>query len=521
LFRKIREAATVDTAYHMRDSRHRTRSDKEEAVPNTAPAPVHLHKALDGLALNPALPANLVRRLLRYRRGFGEVAKRQDLTEDMITEIIDTDWHWLVHSLALNRSLPDKFRMQLARHPDPAVRAALVVGSDGGAPREMFELLIRDPDTRVREYLAQGDRVPADLRTALAADPDPKIRATLARWWPQAPEHVRRALLTDAEADVRASACSTYYSRLPHPVPPPDLVPALLADPVTRAGVIRHTTLDHETAAHLAQDPDSDVRRQLAAHPQLPPALRDSLGADPSASVRVGIFARADTPESLRAAIYASIQAIPDPPDTMLDSDMDDAALERTLGDYLARIELRQLRLDWVTADPLPHVDSPYLCFRASAASCESLPLEIVTQLLNDVENTVRTTMARHARDLVDLATAERIDREFRPEKRTTWRPADDFTFPPETLRRFATDPDSRMRCLAPRDPDLPAELARRLAADPDYSVRRAIANHSNLPTPALIALLADEAEWVAQAAAGSPYLPADQMEKLLTLADL
>ncbi|KOX21793.1 hypothetical protein ADK67_26030 [Saccharothrix sp. NRRL B-16348] len=492
--------------------------DNEERA---VPVPVHLHEALDGLVLNPALPADLVGRLLRYRRGLGHVAKRSDLTEDLIAEIIDADWFWLVHSLALNSSLPDTFRMRLARHPHPLVRTAVVVGSDDGTPREVFELLIDDPDPTVRGYLAESGHVPEDLRAALAADPDPKIRATLAQWWTDAPEQVRRTLLTDPVPDVRAAACSTYYARLPHPVPPPDLVPALLADPVTRAGAIRHAALDHATAAQLAQDPAPDVRKQVAAHPQLPPELRDTLAADPNASVRVVIFGRADTPEPLRAAIHAGIQALSAQPDTLQGLDADDPARKRNLDNYTARIELRYLKLDWVTADPLSHVDSPYPCFRASAAACASLPPDVVTRLLNDVDIDVVTTMVRHAPHLVDLATAERVARQFRPDRPTAWHPADDFTFPPDVLRRFAVDPDPGMRRLAPRDPELPAALAQKLATDPDHSVRHAVANHRNLPTPALIGLLSDENESVAHAAAGSPYLPTEQMERLLALADL
>ncbi|MFJ8579313.1 hypothetical protein [Micromonospora sp. NPDC093277] len=34
----------------------------------------------------------------------------------------------------------------------------------------------------------------------------------------------------------------------------------------------------------------------------------------------------------------------------------------------MAVAELRYLRLDWVTADPLPYVSSTYTCFRHSAA---------------------------------------------------------------------------------------------------------------------------------------------------------
>ncbi|MFF1297394.1 MULTISPECIES: hypothetical protein [unclassified Streptomyces] len=379
------------------------------------PVPVHLDKVVEGLAGNPALPPELIRRLFAYRRGFGSVAKRPDLTDDMIAEIIAVEDHWLTHSLALNPSLPHAFRMHLAEHPDTGVRAALVV-SAGGAPRALFERLLCDIDVRVREHLAESDHVPADLRARLAADPEPKIRATLAQWWTRAPEPVRRLLLTDPEDTVRAGACATYYRQLPHPVPPADLLPALLADPITRAGAVRHCTLDAGTARRLADDPDEAVRQELAEHPDLPPALRDLLAEDPSLRVTLRIFARQDTPESTRAAIHTQILSDMPVADWLTDPQIpDDDTLERQLMNKLARLELRMLRLPWVTADPSPYVDSPYTCFRASAAMSGGLPAPVVTRLLNDEESSVRTTMALHARDRIDPATAERIDRTYRP----------------------------------------------------------------------------------------------------------
>jgi hypothetical protein len=197
------------------------------------PTPVHLSEVLNGLAENPALPVELVRRLVRHRRGSDRVARYADLPPDVIEEILASGDHRLLHSLALNRHLPHAVRMRLTAYPDSAVRAALVVAAPG-APRELHERLIDDPGPRAREYLAQRDDVPPDLLARLAGDPDPQVRATLARWWTQAPEAVRRILLTDPVDSVRAAACSTYYARLPHPVPPPDLVPGLLDDPVTR-----------------------------------------------------------------------------------------------------------------------------------------------------------------------------------------------------------------------------------------------------------------------------------------------
>ncbi|MCX2950329.1 hypothetical protein [Lentzea sp. NEAU-D7] len=234
---------------------------------------MHLQMALDGLALNPALPQDMVRRLIAWRRGCGEVGKRPDLTPELADEMIDTGWHWLLHTLALNRALPDPARLRLARDPDTSVRSALVKGCDRGTVREVFELLLTDPEPQTRVYLAQSDALPDDLRESLAADPSPLVRAALGRWWAEAPEHVRRLLLTDAEDEVRAAACVNYRSRFSHPVPPPDLRPALIADPVTRAGAVRHLRLDAATAARLAADPDPEVRAQLARHPQLPPEL--------------------------------------------------------------------------------------------------------------------------------------------------------------------------------------------------------------------------------------------------------
>lgn len=491
-------------------------------MPDITPPPVHLAKVLEGLAENPALPRALVRRLFAYRSsGLGSVAKRLDLTEGMIAEIITIDDKWLTYSLARNRSLPHVFRMTLAEHPEPWIRAAVVIGADD-APRELFERLLGDTDLRVREYLAQSDHVPPDLRARLAADPDPKIRATLAQWWTQAPEAVRRVLLTDPEDTVRAAACATYYHRLPHPVPPADLLPALLADPVTRAGAVRHCTLDADTAGRLADDPDEEVRVEVAEYPDLPPQLRDILAEDPSPRVAVRVFARQDTPEPTRAAIHARILSdVPGPDWLTDDQDLDGEAFDRDITSMIARMELRTLDLPWVTADPLPYVDSPYACFRASAAVSDDLPAPVVARLLDDEESIVRTTTALHARDRIDPVTAERIDRIYRPEKRTRWRPADTFPLPADVLRRLATDPDPRMRQLAPRDPDLPVELVRRLAADRDDAVRRTIAAHLRLPARELTQLLADPSESVAVAAAGNPNLPAEHMHRLLTLAGL
>ncbi|MFE4175956.1 hypothetical protein ACFRR7_28585 [Streptomyces sp. NPDC056909] len=125
----------------------------------------------------------------------------------------------------------------------------------------------------------------------------------------------------------------------------------------------------------------------------------------------------------------------------------------------------------------------------------DSLPGPVVARLLDDEESDVRTTMALHARDQVDPATAERINRGYRPGKKTRRRPADDFPLPADVLRRLATDPDHR--------------------------VRRTIASHPQLPPHELTQLLADPSESVATTAAANPNLPPEQMHQLLALARL
>ncbi|MET9959237.1 hypothetical protein ABZ128_09135 [Streptomyces sp. NPDC006326] len=89
----------------------------------------------------------------------------------------------------------------------------------------------------------------------------------------------------------------------------------------------------------------------------------------------------------------------------------------------------------------------------------------------------------------VDPATAEDLEPRHRMLK-VRDRPADHVRFPPGTLRRFATDPDARIRVLALRDPQLPPQLLERLAADEEVSVRRDTAGHPQLPQAVLVRLL-------------------------------
>ncbi|MFD4668321.1 hypothetical protein ACFWNN_01225 [Lentzea sp. NPDC058450] len=178
----------------------------------------------------------------------------------------------------------------------------------------------------------------------------------------------------------------------------------------------------------------------------------------------------------MRATIHAWIAGPPIP-----DPTWDSARLGLEFGRTVLLPRLRTLRLDWVTADPLPHVDSPYPCFRASAASSRELPTEAVARLLADEDSEVRTQMARTAPHLVDAETAERVERTFQPATCTRWRRRTCWASPPK---------------------------------------RRAVAQQPALPQDALAALLDEDWDTVGQAAR-SPRLPVEQVERLLVAAGL
>ncbi|WP_086843119.1 hypothetical protein [Amycolatopsis kentuckyensis] len=75
------------------------------------------------------------------------------------------------------------------------------------------------------------------MRTRLAADPAVEVRKALAERWHNPPPEVLRAWLTDEDGDVRCTAL--HWSAVP---PPPDLLDALLADPVTSADALGTST---------------------------------------------------------------------------------------------------------------------------------------------------------------------------------------------------------------------------------------------------------------------------------------
>ncbi|WP_371618463.1 hypothetical protein [Streptomyces sp. NBC_00454] len=464
------------------------------------PALVHLAEVLKGLARNPALPEELAVRLLPYRMAPLPLARRKGIA--LSPALCEA---FLVHgadeALAHAEALPPEFAARLAADPDPKVRAARAKVEAAGYGRQA--LPAAGPEAE-RTALAGLPDLKAESLAVLAADADAQVREALARGGVELPEDVLRRLLTDTDTAVRTAACRHR--------PPPDLHAALLADRATRKTVIRFLDLDPDMAAALATDPNEEVRAELAAHPALPTELRDLLARDPSPDVRGKVFARADTPPELRTEIHAWLTAGA----RRSDEDWENAE-EDDLFCEIVLIFLDMEPYPWIEDDPVPHATSPSRGMRRAAARSDRLPAALLRRMLADEDPTTRMIALSRTPD-VDLATAEDIERRHGRSKFPE-RPADYFAFPPETLRRFAADPDARMRVLALRDPDLPAALRECLAADAAHTVRQTVAKDPRTAPDTLLRLLGDASESVVAAAAASPRLPVEAMRAVLDLA--
>ncbi|MEU9713996.1 hypothetical protein [Streptomyces sp. NPDC047976] len=252
-----------------------------------------LDAELRALAVQEDLPADLVWRLLGHPEARHSAALlRKDLTPELMEEIVRLG---SARTLAANGFVPAVRRARFAESPEPLVRAA-VAASITDEPPGLLARLAADPDPAVRVFLAMNEHLPPALLAVLADDPEPSVRASLVSHCRHAPEPVRRALLTDPDPQIRSGAASVYS-------PPADLLPALLADPQTRAAAVRYAG----PSAELAADPDAGVRRAVAAHPDLSAELRDLLAGDRDLFVRNEIAARADTPATLRDSIVATL----------------------------------------------------------------------------------------------------------------------------------------------------------------------------------------------------------------------
>ncbi|MFD8754201.1 hypothetical protein ACFV0O_24945 [Kitasatospora sp. NPDC059577] len=432
---------------------------------------------LYAVALNPALPPDLLRHLLRAGDTDEELAQaladRPDLTPQQVRRLagrdqgtavrlayggllrapdVDPVTRPLVALALLDEGRGDPaWAGQLARNPDPYVRMRL--GSCPGLPDGAADLLAADADTEVLGDLGlHTDR--ADLLVRLAGNPDAEVR----RWVAAneaAPAGLLTTLLTDPDVRVRRQAAG-------NPTTPGAAAARHVDDhPMVRQQLSEHPGLPAHVYHQLAEDPAPWVRGNLAENPGVDPTLMHRLATDDGCDVRRRLAHHPAIPLDLLERLAVTVRIGP----ALLPriADADPAELAR-----LAR-------------SPEPRV-------RMLVARHRTLPAPVRDALADDPDAAVATSVAPHP-GLAPTRLAALLD-------------------------RFGTV----LATAVAANPDAPTALLDRIATTEPVPAKalRAIAAHPHAGPEALTRCLASPDERTAEAAAANPALPSEVIAALV-----
>lgn len=498
---------------------------------------------LCGLAANPALPSDLVDRLIAVADPDTalHLADRADLSRSQAVALasrVEDSGVRLAYAGLLTAS-----------DVDPAARpaTALALLDEGAGDPDWARLLAAHPNRERREKLAACPGLPADVVAALAADPDVRVVAELALWTtsevaaglaehPHAevrrsvaanlatPPDVLAALLT-GEGLPPARHClvcdreTTPFVHGPHcPRPDCDLRPGASCDGSHASAVLdvqqaalQNPATPAEAVAGFAEHPSTTFRWALAVRPDLPPAVYERLAADPVPGVRADLAENPAIGHALMIALSADRdpavrRALAHNPRVPLDVLTGLAGSARIGATLLPRIaaaspaEIRRL------------AGSRDAAARMLLAQRRDLPPEIRDELAADPDARVVKSIAAHP-GLTDSRLRAMVDRHG-----------------VRVLARVATNPDagrSLLESLARHEPPVPKAL-REIVRHPDatapallacLSDRRArpvAARHPALPPAVVVELLADDDAEVVEAAAANPSLPPAVMRSLV-----
>ncbi|MFF3447742.1 hypothetical protein ACFYXJ_11520 [Streptomyces sp. NPDC002667] len=389
-----------------------------------------MNHLLSGLAANPALPSELVDRLIAVADTdlAHDLADRADLSHAQAVALFSRDAECgvrLAHAGKLT-----------AADVDPAARpdTALALLDEGSGSPEWARLLVADPVAERREKLAACPGLPADVVDRLAADPDPSVVAELALW--TTPETAAR-LAEHPHAEVRrAVACND--------ATPPDVLAAL----VTGEGLppARHCPVCDREAIPFTHDPgcprtDCDLG---------PGDTCEGSHESTVHAVRVAALGNPATPTE-------AVVGFADHPSTLL---------RRTLA---AREDLPPQVCARLATDPVPGV-------RTDLAENPATGEDVIRVLARDGDVSVRRGLARHPRVpldvLVELARTAKVGATPLPRVAAAT---------PAEIEDLARSPEPAARMLAAQRRDLPPGIRDALASDPDVKVVKAVAPHPGL----------------------------------------
>ncbi|WP_214105856.1 hypothetical protein [Acrocarpospora catenulata] len=389
-----------------------------------------MDSVLCGLAANPALPPELVDRLITAldEECVGKLAECADLTRAQAVALASR------HEFSVVRLV--ERGLLTADDVDPVTQPAAALGllAEGAGRPAWARLFAAHPDTERRESLAACPDLPSDVLETLAADPNPSVVAELALW--AAPELTAR-LAEHPHAGVRSAVA------LNESTPPTVLAALLTGEGLPPAQICR---VCDPAEAPIPYDPwrsDScdgshestvdEMRLRALGNRATPPAAVVGFADHPFKLFRHFLAIRPDLP----SATYERLANSPEPGvrAALAENPAIDEALMRVLATDLDGDVLRNL------------------------ACNPALPLDLLTHLAGTVR--IGSTL------LPRVASASPVE-----------------------VEELAASPNPAVRMLLAERRDLPPEIRDTLAADPDAKVVKAIAPHPGLSVARLRAMV-------------------------------
>ncbi|MGX1507440.1 UNVERIFIED_CONTAM: hypothetical protein RKD43_006065 [Streptomyces graminofaciens] len=477
---------------------------------------------LEGLAVNPAAPTDLLLRLLEpeFEGVWTALASRRASFPDQVTAAIVHHPHPRVRgALARNPFVDPEVRGLVVDDPEWIVRARLAHSPDRTRPVRplpdpVIDRMLTTYDDDCLQELFFSRQIPFRFLLSCVNHPVASVRQLAVNVWTHLSDGERAALLRDPHPRVRESARRVLETddaeameRRLGPLSAPrnhgttgilvnhrlsrTVVDWLLHDPDRdNSWILAHNhSTPPDVVAGLVDHPDPAVRLELARRDDLARALVDVLARDPDPRVRTAVSVRPELTEDERAVI-----------DCTVDTDEDFGPLEH------------HTRPAPDPAASASYARSRHPLLRRRAAKDPALPAALVALLARDEDLGVRVLLAHnHPAPPPELLLRSYLEHHGPARDLLTEHPR----FPVAGLgARFADAAVPDERRLAVLDPELAPTVADRLTRDPDPAIRAGAARHPRLPGGRLLALLADGE--LGGPAAANPTLPVAVMQGLL-----
>lgn len=252
---------------------------------------------LEGLALNPAIPVDLLLALLRAHSGPAAdgLRRRRELPPPVVGAMLHHREPWVRAALGVNPWVGAQVRLRLVDDPDGLVRSRVSAQRDLPVPDHVLGRGLDRLDRQVERGLMGLEELRGELREELLRDrrlvpvavrhPRARIRMVVSSWPDLLDGAAREALLHDEAPQVRAAAVE-HLARHGRPRVPGDLphgpgyerrgvlsapLSRALVDEVVAVGgdgdlsvVAANPTTPADVVAALLHHRSAQVRRHLA-----------------------------------------------------------------------------------------------------------------------------------------------------------------------------------------------------------------------------------------------------------------